>query len=181
MTQVLGIPEKIANFKENWPKAKSYYYEVFYQTPRWSGIFDSFPEGVVDMADYGLTEENKAAVDLVVEGNWVNGTIWWDQSCNLGLPWSGILIQGYINFGGKSAEMEIFDFVGGHKVTFMTGTFRVDDQILEMSDFPVETDLNGSRLFHNPDPATIEDWPSNYCSDFMFKGQVSDSLKQDYP
>ncbi|OOY06572.1 hypothetical protein BMI87_03525 [Thioclava sp. F28-4] len=77
--------------------------------------------------------------------------------------------------------MEIFDFVGGHKVTFMTGTFRVDDQILEMSDFPVETDLNGSRLFHNPDPATIEDWPSNYCSDFMFKGQVSDSLKQDYP
>ena len=160
----LGIPKSIVEFKSNMTEAREYASSLVYRTEIWTGIFDTFPEGVVDMNDLGISSSVNAALELaVVEGNRLDGRVWWENSCDLGSPFRGLLLEGYIRIGGSSADVKILDFMDGSRVDFFSGRLENDELTVGFSEFPKQTGLNGSRIARNPDPAKLEGWEEPYC------------------
>lgn len=144
---LLELPTRIVNFRDNYPEAEACMYDKIYSPSNWTGIFDTFPEGNVDINDMALFSPVEAALDLAVyDGNKLDGTIWWQGSCGLGLPYQGILIRGDIKLGGLVANVEVYDFKGGHRISLFTGVLKNDGLIIEISQFPSEMGLNGSRI-----------------------------------
>ncbi|GAW35934.1 hypothetical protein RA2_03002 [Roseovarius sp. A-2] len=165
---VLGLPKLIGDFGDYYPKATKYVEELFYSPSEWSGIFDAFPEGRVDINDLRLSSPVKAALELeVYDGNKLDGRIWWQGSCDLGMPHKGILISGDIEFGGSTANVEVFDFSQGRRVSFFTGKLENHESIIQFSEFPADTGLNGSRIAKNPLPSQLKDWGEPYCAWFL--------------
>ena len=131
-------------------------------------IFDTFPEGIVDQNDYQIFSSVQAALDIeVVDGNLIDGTVWWDGSCDLGTPYTGLLIEGRIRIGGRTADVKVWDIISGKKVTFLEGVLRRDDFIVEFSDFPNWSKLNNSRIARNPVPALNDFWQNTHCDSFQ--------------
>lgn len=164
----LSIPQKALEFEEHLADAKQYLSRNLYQTSQWTGIFDAFPEGVVDVNDMDISSAVEAALEIeVADGNLTEGRIWWNGSCSLGMPYQGILIEGRIRMGGSRANVQIYDFIGGRRVLFMSGQLKNDGLIIEFTDFPEKSGLNGSRVAQNPEPATLENWSNLYCEEFV--------------
>jgi len=147
--------------------AKMYVSEVVYRTETWTGIFDTYPEGIVDMNDMEISSFVDAALEMqVVEGNRLDGRVWWKNSCDLGSPYSGLLLEGYISIGGSSADVIVYDFQGGHRLDYFSGHLSNDGLLIHFSEFPNQSGLNGSSIAHNPEPARIENWEDLYCEWF---------------
>lgn len=161
---VFELPSRIVEFTENYPKANAYGDEIAYSPENWMGIFDTFPEGIVNYNDLGISSPVEAALEIdVYDGNKLDGRIWWQLSCNLGLPYTGILIEGEIELGGTIANVEVYDFKDGKRISFFKGRLHSDGLIVEFSGFPSSTALNGSRIAKNPSPAMLEEWEDLYC------------------
>lgn len=161
---VLLLPEKIIGFKNYFPEAREYIYSFLYKPEAWTGVFDKYPEGLVDMASLGISTDVDAALELdVVEGNRLDGRIWWLGSCSFGGPYSGLLIDGRINAGGSSAEVTIWELVGGYRKDLAHGVLEINGIMITFGNFPQNLGLNGSRIAKNPEPSKIEDWPDLHC------------------
>ncbi len=164
---VLGIPKLIVDFKKNLAEASTYVSELVYRTDIWTGIFDTFPEGYVDMVDMDIFSLVDAALEMeVVEGNRLDGRVWWKKSCDLGSPYTGLLLEGDISIGGSSADVIVYDFRGGHRLDYFSGRLSNDGLLIHFSEFPSQSGLNGSRIAHNPEPAKLENWEDLYCEWF---------------
>lgn len=156
LAYVFELPSRIVEFGDNYPKAQAYLYDRAYSPLDWTGVFDTFPEGIVDFNGMEISSPVEAALDITVyDGNRLDGTIWWQGSCDLGLPYQGILIGGEIRLGGATAIVEVYDFVDGQRVSMFTGEMRNDGATIEFSNFPEKTALNGSRIAQNPPPANL--------------------------
>lgn len=170
----LLLPEKIVNFEKNLPGAYDYVTSIVYKSENWSGIFDKYPGGLADMASLGISTNVDAALELeVVKGNRLDGRIWWQGSCALGGPYSGLLLDGQINLGGSSAEAVIWELVGGHRVNIARGLLKIDGIMISFSDFPASLGLNESKIAKNPQPALLDDWPDLYCGWFDAEGETT--------
>lgn len=164
----LSLPKSIVEFGTYFVDAKQYIETKIYRPSNWTGIFETFPEGIVDINDLGIFSPVEAALEIeVVDGNILDGRIWWDKSCDLRTPYKGVLITGNIHIGGARAHVEVFDFVGGHRISFFEGQLINDGLIVEFTDFPKQVSLNGSRIAKNPEPASIENWDDLYCEWFI--------------
>lgn len=178
LAYVFELPSRIVEFGDNYPIAQKYLYEIAYSPLDWTGVFDTFPEGIVDYHDMGVSSPVEVALDVGVDdGNRLDGTIWWQGSCDLGLPWRGILIEGKIRLGGAAAIVEVYDFINGRRVSFFTGELTNDGATIEFSNFPDNTALNGSRIAQNPPPATLEYWEGHYCPWFIEKFNLTVPLQ----
>ena len=163
----LLLPSKIVDFEENLPRAYKYVTSIVYKSDNWMGIFDKYPEGLVDMASLGISTNVDAALELeVVEGNRLDGRIWWQGSCALGGLYPGLLLDGKIKVGGSSAEVVIWELVGGHRVDIARGLLEIDGIMIRFRDFPASLGLNESKIAKNPQPALLDDWPDLYCGWF---------------
>lgn len=163
----LSIPKSIVDFKNHFAEARMYVSDLMYRTEIWTGIFDTFPEGFVDMNDMEISSLVDAALEIeVVEGNRLDGRVWWKKSCDLGSPYSGLLLEGYISIGGSSADVIVYDFRGGQRINYFSGNLSNDGLLIHFSGFPHQSGLNGSRIAHNPEPAKIENWEDLYCEWF---------------
>ena len=164
----LNFPKYVLDFKNTVGEAKQYVNSLIYRHSHWTGIVDTFPEGIVDWQELEITSPVEAALDIaVVDGNLLDGTIWWLGSCNLGLPYQGLLVEGRIHLGGNSADVQVFDFVGGRRINFFAGVLTGNGEVVEFSSFPENLGLNGSRIALNPHPAQIEHWTELYCEEFL--------------
>ncbi len=163
----LSIPKSIVDFKIHLAEARIYVSGLVYRTEIWTGIFDTFPEGFVDMNDMEISSLVDAALEIeVVEGNRLDGRVWWEKSCDLGSPYSGLLLEGYIRVGGSSADVVVYDFRGGRRLEYFSGRLSNDGLLVHFSEFPNQTGLNGSRIAHNPEPAKLENWEELHCEWF---------------
>lgn len=161
---LLVLPGQIVDFQKNLPQAVSYLSNALYRTRSWSGKFDRYPEGLVDMKSLGIATEVDAALELEIVGiNRIDGRVWWQGSCAFGGPYSGLLLDGRIKMGGSIAEVTIWELVGGHRVDLANGTLMLDDPVVQFMEFPENLDLNGSAIAKNPEPALFEDWQKLYC------------------
>ena len=160
----LSIPKGIVEFARNFGDAAAYINDIFYEPSQWTGIFDTFPEGIVDMDDLGIVSSVDVALEIeVVDGNLLDGRIWWSGSCDWGSPYQGLLIEGRISLGGSTADVVVFDFRGGRRTSFFEGELTNDGIIIEFNNFPEQTGLNRSRIARNPEPASLESWSELYC------------------
>jgi hypothetical protein len=170
----LSIPKSVVEFSRYFADAKAYVDTNLYRPEYWTGIFDAYPEGFVDMGDMGISSPSGAALELaVVNGQHLDGRIWWDGSCKLGSPYQGLLIEGSVHLGGHMADVRVFDFLGGHRVDFIEGRLQNDGLMIEFAGFPEGSRLNGNRIAKNPEPATIERWSDLYC-DWLTNGRQSE-------
>lgn len=160
----LLLPGKIVDFEKNLPGAYDYVTGIVYDTEAWTGTFDKYPEGLVDMASLDISTNVDAALELeVVEGNRLGGRIWWQGSCAFGGVYSGLLLDGQIKLGGSSAEAVIWELVGGHRVDIAHGRLEIDGIMIRFSEFPARLGLNESKIAKNPQPVLLDDWPNLYC------------------
>lgn len=158
------LPGKIVDFEENFPKAYESINGIVYSTEAWTGTFDKYPEGLTDMASLGIVSNVDAALELVVvEGNRLDGRVWWQGSCAFGSPYSGLLLDGQIRLGGSSAEVVIWELIGGHRKEFAYGLLEIDGIMIRFSEFPRSLGLNKSIIVKNPEPSRLEDWSNLYC------------------
>ena len=161
---LLVLPGQIVDFQKNLPQALSYLSSALYRTQSWSGKFDSYPEGLVDMNSPGIETRVDAALEIEVVGiNRLDGRVWWQGSCAFGGPYSGLLLDGQINVGGSYAEVTIWELVGGRRVDLANGTLMRDGPVVEFKEFPENLGLNGSAIAKNPEPALLEDWQNLHC------------------
>lgn len=168
VTAVLLLPGQIVDFKTNIPEASDYIADTVYSHDSWTGKFDKFPEGYADMASMGISTNVDAALEIeVVEGNRLDGRIWWQGSCDLGGPYSGLLLDGKIKIGGSSAKVIIWELVNGYRVDVARGLLKADGLLISFSDFPESLGLNESVIAKNPEPAQLEDWSDVYCKEFV--------------
>lgn len=164
VTAALLLPVKIVDFEKNLPEAYEYVTSIVYNSEAWTGTFDKYPEGLVDMASLGISSNVNAALEIeVVEGRRLDGRVWWKGSCGFGSPYSGLLLDGQIRLGGSSAEVVIWELVGGHRVDIAHGFLEFDGIMIEFSEFPITLGLNKSKIAKNPEPVRLDDWPSLYC------------------
>lgn len=166
-TAVLLLPGQIVDFKTNFPQASDYITNMIYSPEAWTGTFDKYPEGVADMSSLGISTNVDAALEIeVVEGNRLDGRIWWQGSCDFGGPYSGLLLEGKIKRGGSSAEVIIWELVEGHRKDIAQGLLEVDGLMIRFSKFPMSLGVNESVIAKNPEPVQLEDWPNLYCANF---------------
>lgn len=167
-TGALLLPGQIVDFKTNFPEASASITNMIYSPDAWTGTFDKYPEGLVDMSLLGISTNVNAALQIeVVEGNHLDGRIWWQGSCAFGGPYSGLLLEGKIKLGGSSADVTIWELVGGHRVDIAQGLLKVDGIMIRFSKFPMSLGLNESVIAKNPEPVRLEDWPNLYCASFV--------------
>lgn len=161
----LLLPGKIVDFEKNLPDAHEYIGGIIYDSEAWVGSFDKYPEGLIDIESLGISTNVDAALELeVVEGNRIDGRIWWRGSCSFGGPYSGLLLEGKIKLGGSSADVIIWELVEGQKVEIARGLLEIDERMIRFSQFPERLGLNESTIAKNPPPALLEDWTDVYCS-----------------
>ncbi|MEO0893341.1 MAG: hypothetical protein AAFY35_12155 [Pseudomonadota bacterium] len=161
---LLVLPGQIVDFQKNLSQALSYLSNAVYRTQFWSGKFDRYPEGQVDMNSLGIETKVDAALEIEVVGiSRINGRVWWQGSCAFGGPYSGLLLDGQIKMGGSYAEVTIWELVGGRRVDLANGTLMRDGQVVEFREFPDSLGLNGSAIAKNPEPALLDDWQNLYC------------------
>lgn len=113
-----------------------YVSDLMYRTEIWTGVFDTFPEGFVDMNDMEISSLVDAALEIeVVEGNRLDGRVWWEKSCDLGSPYSGLLLEGCISISGSSANVIVYDFRGGQRINYFSGTCLMMGFLFTFLDF----------------------------------------------
>lgn len=165
----LGFPKSIVDFKSNVGEARQYMFTHLYQTEKWTGVFDTYPEGVADMNDLAISSDVEAALDLAIfDDHSLDGTIWWDRSCEIGI-YTGLLLEGNIRIGGRAADVVVWELVGGERFDIFSGVLRNDGTIIQFSKFPATSGLNDTRIARNPPPATLEKWGELHCDWFIEK------------
>ncbi|MGR3315580.1 hypothetical protein [Roseovarius indicus] len=163
----LLLPGRIVDFENKLPGAFRYVSSILYSSKAWTGTFDKYPEGLADMASLGISTDVDAALELEVYGrNRLDGRIWWQGSCALGSPYSGLLVDGRIRLGGSSAKVVIWELIGGHRINLGQGLLEIDGIMITFSGFPESLGLNESKIAKNPEPVQLEDWPDLYCDWF---------------
>ncbi|WP_417240687.1 hypothetical protein [Celeribacter halophilus] len=180
MADALSIPKAIVDFEHYLGGAKDYAYRLAYRPANWSGVFDAFPEGITDINDLGILVP--AEVTLKIEshnGNGIDGRVWWNKSCDFGVPHKGLLLQGRINIGGSTADVQVFDFFNGKRLDLFEGQLINDGIMIEFKNFPNFAGLNGNRISKNPAIPSLESENDLFCNWFLDTLNQSFNTKDD--
>jgi hypothetical protein len=97
----------------------------------WNGNWNAHPEGYVDEPSMSLTRTDSELVLWVKHGA-IDGTYAARDACKTLPLLNYVLVEGSVHFGGNSADVTLFDFVGGHRVEFGKLKLRRDGVLLEV-------------------------------------------------
>ncbi len=109
---ILGILVLYANNKGAFADLKNDFYSWLYQEKAWTGLFNNFPEGYVDIASMNLSDTSLQLVIIVNDGN-VDGVIADKKLCKVGFPYGYKLLKGNIGVLGNAANVQVFDYEAG--------------------------------------------------------------------
>lgn len=109
---VLGLLVLYANNKGAFSEIKDDFYTWIYERDAWTGLFNNFPEGYVDMASMNLSDTDLQLV-IAVNGGRIDGVIADKKLCKIGFPNGYKLLKGNIGFFGNTADVQAFDFEQG--------------------------------------------------------------------
>lgn len=117
-----------ATFKRYADRAVAWHY----QTDLWNGYFSSSFEGMVNIAELGLSQSSMALA-LQASGNTIDGGMSEKRLCRIFPPQDFKLVRGTISHFGNSAEIQIFEFVGGRTTVYAEFTLHRDGLVLEVT------------------------------------------------
>ena len=117
-----------ATFKRFADRAVAWHYK----TDLWNGYFSSWFEGMVNIEELNLSESSMALA-LQAAGNTIDGGMSEKQLCRIFPPQDFKLVRGTISHFGNSAEIQIFEFVGGRTTVYAELTLHHDGLVLEVT------------------------------------------------
>jgi hypothetical protein len=167
---VLGLLVIYANNKGAFSTLTNDFYAWLYDSEEWTGLFNNFPEGYVDMASMELSDTPLQLV-LTIERGRIDGVIADRRLCKAGFPHDYKLLKGEVGVFGRTASIQAFDYVGGYMQEYAAFTLARDGVVLSVSPKPDSTWLlpAGVRLAKHPDmnvEAGIESL-NGFCADEM--------------
>lgn len=128
---VLGLLVLYANNKGAFSGLKDDFYVWLYKKDSWTGLFNNFPEGYVDMASMNLSDTDLQLV-MVINGGRIDGVIADKKLCKIGFPNGYKLLTGDIGFLGNTAEIQAFDFEHGFLREYAKLAVKRDGVVLEV-------------------------------------------------
>gem|GEM_PF-2517582 len=159
-------------------KTADQFSEWYGEYPAWKGYWTNFPEGFVDMAEMNLSKEDfRLNIDETKDGS-ISGTIETRGVCGKVPYFDQFLVDGSIS-SWRSAEIEIFDYVGGYRRDFARLKLKRDDEIMTVIplDDPGGIFAKEARIARAPPDLIGSDGHEALCGDKRFKF-ISEALKK---
>ena len=128
---VLGLLVLYANNKGAFSELKNDFYVWLYEKDSWTGLFNNFPEGYVDMASMNLSDTGLQLV-MIINGGRIDGVISDKKLCKIGFPNGYKLLKWDIGIFGKTAEIQAFDFEQGFLREYAKLAVKRDGVVLEV-------------------------------------------------
>lgn len=131
ISSVLGALVIYATNKGAFSELIDDYYRYAYSDVGWTGMFNNFPEGYVDMASMNLSDTDMTLVMIAKHGK-LDGVMAGKDVCASGLPFDYVLIDGETELFGYGADITAFEFVGGHRKVLAKFHLRRDGILLDV-------------------------------------------------
>jgi hypothetical protein len=131
----------------------------YYEDASWKGYWTSKPEFYVDIEDMNLSSI-PFAISIHAENGELSGQISHKSICN-SLAWDFALFEGSIDRFGDSAEITVYDIIGGRKVYFENLKLSLDGSIMTVESLEGSVNkLPKVRIALDPN---VKDWPEEFC------------------
>ena len=120
---ILVLPEQLNRFIDECPVLR----ERWLNATQWTGMYSSFPERLVNMAELDLSWESDVTISLNYseETHSVDGYIHSDTFCEMGLLYRNVLLVGSPSIWAPNRlNMDAYKIAGGH--TVILGKIRID-------------------------------------------------------
>lgn len=165
---VLGLLVLYANNKGAFADLTDDFYGWLYEDAAWTGLFNNFPEGYVDMASMGLSDTSMQIVMSAKRGK-IDGAIAERSLCTVGFPHDYKLLRGEVNLLGRTADLVVWDVVGGHHRDYATLSASLEGVILNVEGGTKESRwpaVTAVRLGQHPSIGadTAMDALAGYCA-----------------
>lgn len=130
----LLLPGNISSFLKSTPDAISEIVKWLYAPESWMGVYSSHPQGYVDIPQDSFTQDaglafyfNQFAGNILIGG--ARGYL----LCEAGHEMTNAMVFASIQAGGSSANLEIVDYMNGHKIVLATGVMSKSGVYLDVS------------------------------------------------
>ena len=167
ISSVLGALVIYATNKGAFSELIDDYYRYVYSDIEWTGMFNNFPEGYVDMASMSLSDTDIKLVMIAKQGR-LSGVMAGKDVCASGLPFDYVLIDGETELLGYGAGITAFEFVGGHRKVLAEFHLRRDDILLDVFPKTPDTIFGAApfRIARHPDmtPDEAMDSLRGFCA-----------------
>ena len=123
---VLSLPGHINQFSDTLPILR----EKWLNAKQWTGMYSSYPEGVVDMDELDLSRESdvKISLNYSEELHMIDGYIHSDTFCEMGLRYRNVLLKGSPSIWAlDSLNIDVYEIVQGH--TVLLDKIRIDREV----------------------------------------------------
>lgn len=132
-TAVLTVLVLYANNKGAFEELADDFYERLYEDGAWTGLFNNFPEGYVDMASMGLSDTSMQLVMIAKRGQ-IDGVIAERSLCAVDARSDYKLLRGDVSMFGRSATLVVWDVVSGHPKEYAELRASLDGVVLNLKD-----------------------------------------------
>lgn len=103
-----------------------------FKTKLWNGYFSNWEEGIVNLVELNLSDSTMALA-LQTTGRTIDGGMSEKTLCEIAPPSDFKLLRGTISHFGNSADIQIFEFVGGRTKIYAEFSLHHDGLVLEVS------------------------------------------------
>ncbi len=178
LTNINTILREVRETPEEYRKTSSQFFNWWYEYDQWPGRWTSDAQGYVDLASLHLgpmtTELN---LDVMNDGT-LTGVIETQSICD-GVPYfEELMILGTIT-GANSADLELYAYVDGRRLTYATLRAQRDDYFMTL--MPRHDQMNlfaeETRIAKNPDDYIGEVEGSPLCPEKSFNF-IMDAYKE---
>ena len=155
---VLGLLVLYATNKGLFADLSEDYYKWLYDEDAWTGLFNNYPEGVVDMPSMNLSDTNMQLVLTVHRGE-IDGVMSEKRLCEVGFPHGYKLVKGQISALSGNASVTVWDIEQGYPKDYAEFNITREGVVVEVTPksnsrwFGSETIRLAQHPYINPDKA----------------------------
>lgn len=130
LTGVGTILAQSRSLPSEWQKTYDQVTSWYYEDSQWTGRWSNNPEAYVDEADMDLSKD-PIELEIVVKNGLIDGTIATKGICDRTPFAQFLLLRGDVSWGG-TANVEVWDVIGGHQVDFGVLKLERDGETMEV-------------------------------------------------
>lgn len=132
LTNINSILSNARALPGEWRKTSDQFFEWYGEYEAWKGHWTNYPEGLVDMAELNLSNEDfRINIDESDDGR-IAGTIETKGICEKIPIFEELLMDGSIS-SSRRATIEAFDYIGGYRRVFATLNLRRDGLVMTVT------------------------------------------------
>lgn len=132
-TALLNAPAFLENARKlpaSYQQTKAQYLSWLHDDSGWTANWSSFPEGLIDIEEMRLSDVDMQITIWASQGN-IDGVIGTRAICKQFPFWDYVLLRGKVS--GDSAEVIVFDYIGGLSRDFAQLQLERNDNVLTVT------------------------------------------------